>query len=127
MNRLKDYMCFAACFGGLGYMALWPITADDVVGSMVCHGAGPQWLNALCPSALPLHLAPGLHVLGFTAAIFVTARALLRVVKRSRRRAVPLSVVVPLPDVAAPPLRKRSRPLPTIKPRAHFGLRGVPR
>jgi hypothetical protein len=29
MNRVKDYVQFAVRFVGLGYLALWPVTAHD--------------------------------------------------------------------------------------------------
>jgi hypothetical protein len=129
MNRIKDYVCFATCFAGLGYVALWPITADEAGGSvsalMFCRGGGPDWLGFLCQSAQPLRLPPGLHALGFLSAIFVTARALVGAVRLSRRRSSPI-ISLQSPDEMPPP-RKPRPPLRTIKPRAHFGLRGMPR
>jgi hypothetical protein len=130
MNRIKDYVCFAACFAGLGYVALWPITADEAGGSfsasMFCRGGGPDWLGLLCQSAQPLRLPPGLHALGFMSAVFVTVRALVGAVKRSRRRALPAPAVLQIAD-APPPLRKPRPPSSNLKPRTHFGLRGMPR
>lgn len=64
MNRIKDYSGFAAWFLGLGYLVLWPITAD---------------------AAPALRLPPGLHALGFMSALYVAARVLADAVRRSRR------------------------------------------
>jgi hypothetical protein len=129
MNRIKDYVCFATCFAGLGYVALWPITADEAGGSfsasMFCRGDGPDWLGFLCQSAQPLRLPPGLHALGFMSAVFVTTRALVGAMKRSRRHSSP-ALALQSAD-GTPPPRKPRPPLRTVKPRTHFGLRGVPR
>jgi hypothetical protein len=130
MNRIKDYVCFAACFAGLGYIALWPVTADEIGGSfggsMFCGGSGPNWLGFLCQSAQPLRLPPGLHALGFMSAIFVATRAVVGAVRRSRRRSSP-AIAVQSANETLPPPRKPRQPLRTVKPRTHFGLRGVQR
>ncbi len=129
MNRIKDHICFAACFAGLGYMVLWPITADDLSGqsfggSLLCRG-GSEWLDSLCNFAHPLRLPPGLHALGFMSAVFVAARLLVGAVKRSRRASPSVAAVVRMAD--EPPPRKPRPPLRQIKPRTQFGLRGIPR
>ena len=131
MNRIKDYVCFAACFAGLGYIALWPITADEGGGSfgasMFCRGGGPDWLGFLCHSAGPLQLPPGLHALGFMSAVFVTTRALADAVKRSRQRASPVLATTHTADAPSTSPRRPRQSLPKVKPRTHFGLRGIPR
>jgi hypothetical protein len=130
MNRIKDYVCFAACFAGLGYIVLWPVVADEAGASfgasMFCRDGGPAWLGFLCQSAQPLRLPPGLHALGFMSAVFVAARAVVGVVKRSRPRSSPASALQSV-DETPPPPRKPRLPLRNVKPRVHFGLRGVPR
>lgn len=128
MNRTREYICFAVCFAGLGYIVLWPVTANEAGasfgGSMFCVDAAPDWLGFLCQSAQPLRLAPGLHVLGFMSAVFVAISAVAGSVKRSRRRALPASAALQLADA---PVCKPRRPLSKVKPRTNFGLRGVPR
>ena len=137
MNRIKDYIGFAIWFAGLGYIALWPVASPDLSGkpfgaSIVCHDTPLSVLDFLCHSALPLQLPPSLHVLGFMSALFVTVRLLLNAFKRSRRavgtRAADMSArVTQQPDAVAPPRRKPVRVLRPVKPRTHFGLRGMPR
>ena len=137
MNRIKDYIGFAIWFAGLGYIALWPVTSPDLGGkpfgaSIVCRNTPLSVLDFLCNSALPLQLPPNLHMLGLLSALFVTVRLLLYAFKRLRRavgtRAADISApVARLPEVVLPPRRKPPRPLRPVKPRAHFGLRGMPR
>ena len=104
MNRVQDYIGFALWFVGLGYMALTPLTAHDA-----------------------LHLSPGLHVAGMLASAWVLAGLVLWPIRRWRRsraavRDPSLSGTVQLrPKRPAPPPRRY------VKPRSHFGLRGVPR
>ena len=135
MNRIKDYIGFAIWFAGLGYIALWPVTSPDLGGkpfgaSIFCRDTPLSVLDFLCNSALPLQLPPNLHVLGFLSALFVTLRLLLYAFKRSRRavgtRAADMSArMTRLPDAVAPPRRKPVRVLRPVKPRTHFGLRGM--
>lgn len=127
MNRIKDYVCFAACFAGLGYIVLWPITTDELGGqplgaATLCREGG--LLEFLC--AAPLRLPAGLHVLGFMAAVFVTMRGLAGAVRRSRGNSTAITLAET--DGETPPPSRRPRPLATkVKPRSHFGLRGMPR
>ena len=133
MNRIKDYIGFAIWFAGLGYIALWPITSTDLGGkpfgaSFFCHDTPLGTLDFPCHSALPLQLPPSLHVLGLLSALFVTVRLLLYALKRSRRAVDARIADIPahvtrLPDTVPPLLR----PLRPVKPRTHFGLRGMPR
>jgi hypothetical protein len=136
MNRIKDYIGFAIWFAGLGYIALWPITSFDLDGqrfgaSLFCGDASFRALDFLCRSGLPLQLPPNFHVLGFLSALFVVARLILLALRRSLRTAdTPLDISalsMCLPEIDPPPRRKPPRPLPRAKPRAHFGLRGMPR
>jgi len=137
MNRIKDYSGFAIWFAGLGYIVLWPVTSPDLGGkpfgaSIFCRDVSLGVLDLLCNSALPLQLPSNLHVLGFLSALFVAVRLLMYAIKRSRRavgtRAADMSALVTrLPDAVAPPWRKPMRPLRPVKPRTHFGLRGMPR
>ena len=137
MNRIKDYIGFAIWFAGLGYIALWPVTSPDSGGkpfgaSIFCRDTPLSVLDFLCHSALPLQLPPSLHVLGFLSALFVTVRLLLYAFKRSRRavgtRAADLSAL--RDAIAGRGCRRRGEnrcaPLRPVKPRTHFGLRGMP-
>jgi len=133
MNRIKDYAGFVGWFAGLGYIVLWPITADDLGGkpfgaSIFCTEGAPRLTDLLCNSAQPLHMPVGLHVLGFLSAAFVTIRLLLYTIRRTRRAAggpVSPPVRIPVAPAQAPRQKPASR-RPPIKPRAHFGLRGMP-
>jgi hypothetical protein len=137
MNRIKDYTGFAAWFAGLGYIVLWPLTSSEFGGqpfgaSLVCRDSTPQLLDFVCNSTRPLSMAPGLHALGFMAAVFVATRLLVSGVRCSRRAVTPHTSVPSLlaaqtPHAAPPPPRKPRPPGPTVRPRTHFGLRGVPR
>lgn len=136
MNRIKDYTGFAIWFSGLGYIALWPVASLGLDGkpfgaSLFCHDVSLSLLDLLCNSAHPLQLPPGLHALGFLSTMFVTFRLLQYALKRLRRalasRAANLSALIArLPDIV-PPRRKPTRSLRPLKPRTHFGLRGMPR
>lgn len=101
MNRVWDYIGFAVWFAGLGYIAMW-----------------------LLGSPYHLMLPPSLHWLGVAAAMLVPVWLLLHAV--SRRCAAP-----PVPPrtpaaVLRPPRRKSTYPIRQVKPRSHFGLRGLP-
>lgn len=123
MNRIKDYACFAACFAGLGYIVLGPLSAVEPSAPLSC-GVGAGWLGFGCH---PVHvqLPPGLHVLGFTSAVFVVARAMIGTVKRSRHGSSSAAVSESV-DETPPSPRKPQQPLRTVKPRTHFGLRAEP-
>lgn len=128
MNRVRDYIQFAVCFTGVGYIVLWPLTAhDDVVAafgaSLIC--GGNFITDAICRLPHPLTLAPGLHLIGLASALAVVAHCVLRRLVRLRpaSRALPpeAAVVVSRPRMAAA-LTEKPRP---VKPRRQFGLRGV--
>ncbi len=104
VNRVCDYCGFVVWFMGLGYIVMWLID-------------------------MPEHrtLSPAFHVVGLASATFVAVRLLLLAIARWR---VPMSVVragaaarAPNDVLKAPP-QKPARPLPTVKPRSRFGLRG---
>ena len=97
MNRVWDYIGFAVWFAGLGYIAMW------------LFGTPGQ-----------LALSPGLHAVGVASAMFVPVRLLLRAVAAHTavRPRMPATVL-------RPPWRKPARRRP-VKPRSHFGLRGMP-
>jgi hypothetical protein len=138
VNRFKDYTGFATWFSGLGYIALWPVTSPDLRGkpfgaSLFCRDGALSLLDLLCNSAHPLRLPLALHALGFLSAVFVTVRLLVYAVRRSRRPAgrsaagaAALSEQIPV-AILKPPRRKPAPPLRPVKPRTHFGLRGMPR
>ncbi len=104
MNRVWDYAGFIVWFMGLGYLVLW------LVGSFE---------HRMLPPAFPL--------VGLASATFVAVRLLLLAIARWR---VPFSVARAAAAARAPaavikpPPPKPVRPLPTVKPRDHFGLRG---
>jgi hypothetical protein len=137
MNRIRDYTGFAIEFCGLGYIVLWPVTALDVSGkpfgaSLFCRDTPHGVLDLLCNSAHPLQLPSNLHALGFLSAMFVAARLLLYAIRRSRRavdrRAADMSALTTQsPGAMAPPRQRPARPSRPVKPRTHFGLRGMPR
>ena len=101
MNRVWDYIGFAVWFAGLGYIVMW-----------------------LLGSPGHLVLPPALHAVGVASAMLVPLRLLLHAV--SRRRAAPAVQPRNAAAVLRPPRRKSSYPIRSVKPRSHFGLRGVP-
>jgi len=141
MNKASEYANFAGWFAGLGYVALWPLTASGQSGkpfgaSVLCDGSAlTGWL---CPSAQPLRLPEGLHALGAAAALFVAVRIAILAIGRIRRQPPPAMVDVPPSEVPIVPIApapaavaRNRRPAPPprrpVKPRKHFGLRNVPR
>ena len=98
MNRVWDYAGFVVWFMGLGTIVLW------LVGS----------------SEHPM-LPPALLLVGLASATFVAVRLLLLAIARWR---VPLTGARAPDAVLKAPPPKPARPLPTVKPRGHFGLRG---
>jgi hypothetical protein len=133
MNRIKDYAGFVGWFAGLGYIVLWPITAGDLGGkpfgaSVFCYDGAPSLTDFLCNAAHPLELPPGLHVIGFLSALFVTTRLLMHAIRRARRAAsgtASPSARIPA-ALAQMPQRKPGPRRPAVKPRTQFGLRGMP-
>lgn len=135
MNRTKDYTGFAIRFTGLGYMALWPLSSPgsggDLFGaSLICRADAVALLDFLCHAPHPLQLSPALHVLGVMSAMFVVAQFSLRAIGRARRKHAAATVdasalVARLPAKVLRP-RKAAGPPRPVKPRAHFGLRGLP-
>ena len=110
MNRVWEYISFVIWFLGLGYIVMWPLASTDHVT-----------------------LSPALHLIGVASAVFIAVRLVLRAIARWRRtaagRADAASALAARNSDAGlgPPRRKPARPLPTVKPRNHFGLRGMPR
>ena len=102
MRRVWDYIGFAVWFAGLGYIVMWLLSSPDL-----------------------LLLPPPLHVLGVASALFVPVRLLLRAVSRRRAAVGVVPARKPAP-VLRPPWRNSSYPLRSVKPRSHFGLRGMP-
>ena len=105
MTRVRDYFSFAIWFAGLGYIVM-----------------------RLLGSPNHLVLPPALHAIGAAAAVLIPVRLLLRIVKRRRAAAgaVPATATGQPATVLRPLRRKASYPIRTVKPRHHFGLRGVP-
>jgi hypothetical protein len=142
MNRVKDYVQFATSFVGIGYLALWPVTAhDNDIAALVMTFIGGSHslasMNAICVSPHALRLSPGLHLIGAMSAACVIVRLLMRQWRHWRRHglapahgaagegspAVGLGVVrwpAKLRRPLAPP------PLRSVRPRRQFGLRGAP-
>jgi hypothetical protein len=104
MNRVWDYVGFAVWFVGLGYIVMWLLSSPDL-----------------------LLLPPALHAIGIASAILVPA-LLWRAVSRRRAGAGAARAVSARKPAAVlrPPRRKSSYPLRSVKPRSHFGLRGMP-
>jgi hypothetical protein len=104
MNRVGDYIGFVVWFVGLGYIVLWLV-------AMIAE---------------PI-LPPALHAVGLLAACLVAVRLLL--LAHARRHA---SAAVPVVDARVPATsfecsgKAEARPLRSVKPRHHFGLRGTP-
>jgi hypothetical protein len=105
MNRVWDYFSFAVWFAGLGYIVLW-----------------------LFGSPEHLILPPALHIIGVASAMFVPVRLLFRTNGRRRVRAAAMPAAhARTPAAVLRPRRRRPEcTLRSVKPRSHFGLRGVP-
>jgi hypothetical protein len=105
MNRVRDYIVFAVWFAGLGYIVMWLLRSPDL-----------------------LLLPPVLHAIGIASAMFVPLRLLLRVIRHRRAATGAVRVVSARKPatVLRPPWRKPTHPLRPVKPRSHFGLRGMP-
>jgi hypothetical protein len=105
MNRVWDYIGFAVWFAGLGYIVLWLLGSPD-------H----------------LTLPPALHAIGVAAAMLVPVRLLFHAVSRRRAAASAVPAVRARKPAAVlrPRRRKPTCPLRPVKPRSHFGLRGMP-
>ncbi len=106
MERIRDYGGFIVWFIGLGYLSAWATIAERLV-------------------AMPASV----HAIGLTGLAFLPWR--VWVWWRGRRPATAAPAPVNPPSAALPssPARYR-RPAPpprqNVKPRNHFGLRGVP-
>jgi hypothetical protein len=135
MDRCRSYFSFAVWFAGIGYVVLWPLTANGDSGypfgaSVVCGRANGGALAALCGLPHPLTLPVGVHVLGFSAAMLVTVHLLSRLLRRVwlRPGTIPAAALhTRLSRAVLPRPRKPARRLRAVPPRKHFGLRGVPR
>ncbi len=133
MNRVKDYIQFAVGFVGVGYIVLWPLTAHDngiapLEAAFICgHSFGLT--DLICHPPHVLRLSPGLHLIGSISVAFIGLRVLFR---RLYRRRAPAGDRTALPSAARiitalrqPLAQKPMPPLRRVKPRSHFGLRGV--
>ncbi|MBS0247963.1 MAG: hypothetical protein JSR61_15215 [Proteobacteria bacterium] len=143
MNRAKDYICFVVWFVGLSYMALWPLTVPSVVARMIapvanetaaplgCAGGTVASLQGFCQSHPALLLSPGLHLVGAAAALWVTARLMVLLLRRLLRTLLPKAHARGLVRqrlTAALRQRRAAPPSPPrwVRPRRDFGLRGGP-
>ncbi len=131
MNRVQDYFGFAMWFLGLGYIALWPLTAhDDGVALLdmlsVC-GRQSVIAELICASHGEMHLSPGLHLVG----VLAVAGVILGLAGRPIRRWLRLRATARGRLGALVPRRYSNRRAPPprrfVKPRSQFGLRGAPR
>jgi hypothetical protein len=87
-----------------------------LAGAPFCAGVTKGLLRWFCSHAEPRLLPPGLHGLGMIAAAAVILQLPVLALRGRRRRSL------------APPRRPSvPRPIPWVKPRRHFGMRGVPR
>jgi hypothetical protein len=137
MNRIKDYTGFAIRFTGVGYIALWPLSSPspngDLFGApLICRDGSFALVDFLCHSPHPLQLSISLHAVGFLAALFVITQFSLRTILRARRKRARTTVnastlAARLPaKVLRPRRQKPIGPQHPVKPRAQFGLRGMP-
>ena len=142
MNRVRDYVQFAVWFTGLGYIALWPLTARDndiarLSADFVCGDAPLRHVDWICNPSYALHFSPGLHAIGMISAVCVVVRVLAHHLRRSRRlpgvEATAPEIASRMPAVLQPPVRAprpaRREPMSSfhpVRPRKEFGLRGVP-
>jgi len=132
MNRVHDYIGFAVRFLGLGYMALWPLTAADggfaaFDLSFLCVRASA--LDALCQLSPALHLSPGLHLIGASSAACVLGALAVRPLRRWRRKGASAASIAGPDIVARLKLVRRPPPPPPrryVPRRSQFGLRGAP-
>ena len=106
MERIRDYGGFIVWFMGLGYLAGW--------------AAAPDRLAAMPASV---------HAIGLTALAFLPWRAWVWWKRRGAANAAVAPAVTASPSPPFTPIKQR-RPAPppkrNVKPRNHFGLRGVP-
>ena len=142
MNRVHDYLQFTAGFVGLGYIVLWPLTAHDngIAGfdlSVIC-GRSFVLVNLICDPPYELRLSPGLHLLGLMSAVFFILfilRLLLRQLRRLRftppadeiaSNVTARALMMGIQAALRRPFAQTLPPPRAVKPRTHFGLRGVP-
>lgn len=143
MNRVGDHLQFAVWFVGLGYLALWPVTAHDngiaaPGAALFCGGHSSDAAHAMCEFPHALRLSPGLHLIGTAAAAYVLVRLLLRQWRHWRRQKSAPADAAPnernstiriSPERWPAKLRRALAPPPSprpVRPRRHFGLRGAP-
>jgi hypothetical protein len=104
MNRIRDYLGFAAWFLGLGTVAYWLAGMPD-----------------------RRMLSPVLQVIGLLAAAYVAVRLSVLGFRRWRAHLRNAKLAGPLParatQILKAPRPAASPPLPSVKPRSHFGLR----
>jgi hypothetical protein len=121
VNRVIDYCGFAMRFVGVGYVALLPLAAPGTADG-VCQKSVPE--PYLCYLPHVFTLPPGLHLIGLAClsgfGMSVIARQLVRWWRGRAQRALVLTARMP-----AALIRPRASRRP-VKPRRHFGLRGVP-
>ncbi|MEJ2624147.1 MAG: hypothetical protein P8Z80_06300 [Pseudolabrys sp.] len=131
MEWCKDYFYFADWFAGIGYVVLWPLATVGNGGrlfgaSLLCSGAGRDVTAALCGLPRPVSLLLGLHLMGLAAAIAVGIRFCWHLLQRVRARLAGVPATRYSNPLPARPSQAPTRRLRTVKPRAHFGLRGTP-
>jgi len=131
-NRVVDYCGFAVRFIGLGYLVLWPLARPDPLGLAGLCRSGALWRAArfLCHWPQFVTLTPGLHLLGILCVGWLAIWILWRQGVRFRRaHAARADAALALSTrIAVVPGRPAFvAPLPKVKPRSQFGLRGGPR
>ncbi len=130
MNRVQDYSRFAVWFTGIGYIVLWPMTAQDggiAAMPLVC-GQAFTLSDFICAPRVGLPLSPGLHLVGMMSLTFVVMCLALRPLRSLRMRMRNKGSQTPLSIVRIRIGKRRAPPPPRryVPPRSHFGLRSPP-
>jgi hypothetical protein len=128
-NRVRDYCGFAVRFVGVGYIALWPLAVSDSFGPAgLCRPHAMPW-ELFCHWPQLIRLTPGLHLIGIACAGALAIYLALRAAARLRRAHASQANAALTLTAGVPPGFTRTpfvAPLPKVKPRSQFGLRGDP-
>ena len=122
MEGFRDYAGFAARFTVLAYVVVWALLSPDTGAPAAALLCPPSASLPLCdPASLP----PGLHLMGALAACIIAGEAMFSL-RRAARKDPGNGAPAPIRQPAMP-LQQRTIASSKVKPRNHFGLRGIPR